>query len=111
VADDGVEVGRAWHWLSGNLAVVAFLLGILTGTAGGLFAAGRLVSDAEHRLVDLERQASGFHADLVSVDARLNALRDQLEALHRDLDRAEAQIAVTETRVQLLGDRPAGRPK
>jgi hypothetical protein len=109
VADDGAEVGHAWHWLSGNLAVVAFLVGILTGTAGGLFAAGRLVSDTQHRLVDLERQVAGLHADMVSVDGRLNTGRDNLEALRRDVDRAEARIAVTETRLQLLSDRPARR--
>jgi hypothetical protein len=109
VADDGAEVGRAWHWFSGNLAAVAFLVGVCTGTAGGLFAAGRLFSDTQHRLTDLEQDAARLHTDMVSADARLNAGRDNVEALRRELDRVDARIAVTETRLQLLSDRPARR--
>jgi hypothetical protein len=109
MAEDGEPVGRAWHWLGANLAVVAFLLGILTGTAGGLFAAGRLFSDNQHRLTDLEQDTARLHTDMVSVDSRLNAGRDNLEALRRELDRIAARIAVNETRLQLLADRPARR--
>jgi hypothetical protein len=100
VADDGEAVGRAWHWLGGNLAVIGFLAGICTGVAGGLFAAGKLFSDTEHRIVDLEQDVARLHADMISVDSRLNAGRDNLDALRAATDRRFADLEISRATVR-----------
>ncbi len=87
-------------WLKGNIiAMLVFSMSLVGSAAGGVWATSRWVSSLESRvsaaqsdIIAAGRDAAGLHADIVSLDHRVNELREHVAEVRSDSLLAEQSL-------------------